>query len=138
MQTEIGERNFKAACLRCLLRGGITDTEREVIAAYCDRSRTITQRAATIEEENELEAARRENRLQDFLARPHVFEETPISTLYDRAVYLKAVKSGFDAVKDWFKQKFGVRDIAIVWFGDVKPNLNPNANPHGNNKASSE
>lgn len=131
-QTEITERDFKAACLKCLLRGGITDTEREVISAFCNSKMTITSRAATVDEENELEKAKRENRLKEFLARPSENEETPTNSLYDRAVFLKAVKGGFDAVKDWFKKKFGARDIVIVWFGDVKPNLNPNANPHGN------
>lgn len=131
-QTEITERDFKAACLKCLLRGGITDTEREVISAFCSSKMAITQRAATVDEENELETAKRENRLKEFLARHSETEETPTNSLYDRAVFLKAVKGGFNTVKDWFKKKFGARDIVIVWFGDVKPNLNPNANPHGN------
>lgn len=130
-KTEITERDFKAACLKCLLRGGITDTEREVITAFCNSKKTITARAATQSEENELETARRENRLKEFLARPSIVEPPP-STLFDRVIYLKAVKNGFDTVKDWFKQKFGGTDIVVVWFGDVKPNLNPNANPHGN------
>lgn len=134
IQTDITEREFKAACLRCLLRGSITDTERATIAAYCDKERKIIQRAATVDEENELETARRENKLNEFLARPYNVDETPINNLFDRAVYLKAVKLGFDAVKDWFKGKFGGRDIEIVWFGDVKPNLNPNANPKASSK----
>ena len=132
MSKEVTEREFKAACLRCLLRGGITDTESEVIAAYCLQSRVIIERAATIEEENELAAARRDNRIKEFLERSYETDEPTTSNKYDKAVYLKAVKSGFDAVKDWFKNRFGGKDITVVWFGDVKPNLNPNANPNGN------
>ena len=44
MQSDFTEREFKAACLRCLLRGSITDTERATIAEYCNTERKIIQR----------------------------------------------------------------------------------------------
>lgn len=113
---------FKKVVLKCLLSGGVSDENKGKIKSLLreKQGNGISVRFATDEEERALNQYHPEPRQEpdesDTKATP--------KKIFDRDIFLKALKGDFDNVKEWFFDAFDIGIVVVIFEGKIKPNLN--------------
>ena len=109
-------KNFKRTLLRVLIRGFITEKDIQYLRCLFSLSVTIPPaRHATPDEERELK--HKVETRQPLYEREE--QERPRGWFYDKNIFKTALRN-FDAVKDWFIERFAPEPIQVVIYEGIK------------------
>lgn len=109
---------FKKTILKCLLSGEVSPDNKKRIENFVrsEAKSTIICRDATDDEEFELYEKQQNKDWQEQL-KASSMGNNPEGAIFDKAIYLQALKSNYNDVRQWFENAFGLcTTIDIVVF----------------------
>lgn len=108
-------KNFKRTILRVLIRGFITEKDIQYLRGLFPLATIPPARQATPDEERELKHKIETG--QPLYEKNE--QERPRGWFYDKTIYKTALRN-FDAVKDWFIERFAPEPFQIVIYEGIK------------------